>query len=43
MEMREETHITEDQRLRLEGEADEANRQVLKKIVSVQRAYWDVF
>ena len=43
MEMRDETHMTDEQLLRLEGEADEANRQVLKKIVSVQRAYWDVF
>ncbi len=41
--MTDETHITEAKLAVLEAEADEQNKQVINKIISLQRPYWNVF
>ncbi len=43
MEMSDETHMTCGQLSDMEEAADEANMRVLKKVISLQRPYWDVF
>ena len=42
-EMTDETHITDAKLAGLEVDADEQNKQVINKIISLQRPYWNVF
>ncbi len=42
-EMRDETHMTEENLALLEAEADEQNASVIDKVISLQRPYWHVF
>lgn len=42
-EMTDETHITDAKLAGLEADADEQNKQVINKIISLQLPYWNVF